>query len=68
MLDPSFLDPSNANDKATIKIKQKSDMGMAYITMAFETNAAMNHLNKYKSADWPKELAGKLLEKLRKWA
>ena len=42
-------------------------IAMAYITMVFETNATMNHVNKHKSADWPNELAGKLLKELTKW-
>ena len=27
-------------------------MIMAYITMAFEMNKAINHVNKYKTHDW----------------
>ena len=41
---------------------------MAYITMAFETNTNMNHVNKCRSSDLPHGLAWKLLEGLRKWA
>ena len=47
-------------------MKQKNDMAMAYITMAFEMNIAMNHVNKSKSDDWSNGLVGKLLEELRK--
>ena len=43
-------------------MKPKNDMEMANITMAFETNSAMNHLNKCKASDWPQGLALQLLE------
>ena len=42
-------------------------MAMAYIDMAFETNTAMNHVNKCKSAHLSNRLVGKMLEDLRKW-
>ena len=43
-------------------------MAMAYITMAFETKTAMNHVNKCKSTNWPNEPTVILLEELRGWA
>ena len=45
VFDPFILDPNNAIDKAKFDIKHKNDIAIAYITMAFKTNTAMN-LNK----------------------
>ena len=67
VLDQSVLDPSNAIHKVKIKVKQKN-VNHGISTVAFEVNIAMNHVNKCKSADGAKGLAGKFLEELRKWA
>ena len=64
VLDPSVLDPKNATNKAKIKMMQKHDMAIAYITMAFETN----HVNKHKYYDWSNQLAWRFLEDLKKCA
>ena len=36
-------------NKVKIKMKQKNDMAMTYITMAFEINSTVNHMSKSKS-------------------
>ena len=43
-------------------------MAMVFITMAFETNMAMNDVNKCKSYDWPNGRTYRFLEELTKWA
>ena len=53
--------------KQKLKLCRKM-MAMAYITMAFEMNTAMNHFNECKSSYWPNKPAVKLLDELRKWA
>ena len=50
-----------------IEMKHKNDTIIAYITEAFETNTAINQVDKCKSSDWPNELEWKLLEELKKW-
>ena len=45
----SFLNQSNPIDKAKIEMKERNDVAMAYLTMPFDTNKAMNHVNKCKT-------------------
>ena len=61
-LDLLVLSPTNAIDNAKIEMKHMNDMVMAYITTAFEENAAMKYVNKCKPSDWTNWLAWRLLK------
>ena len=56
VFDSSILDANNI-DKTKIDIKKIT--AMAYISMTFETDTTMIHVNKCKSADWLNGLAAK---------
>ena len=45
------LDPNNAINKAKIEMKCKNNVTMAYISITFEANMAMNHVNICNSFD-----------------
>lgn len=56
------LDPTN--DAAAIKAKDRNNVAMANMTMAFTSDALMNLVFKAYSADWPQGEVYKVVEAL----